>query len=81
MLQSRSTRQYDERGQMILSKETREGAGFKASDKLAIISSGKNDKTCCLSIIKADELMGMVKDMLVPMLGDLLQNKNGEHVK
>jgi antitoxin PrlF len=63
----------DERGQMVLPKETREKAGIKAGDKLAIISCEKNGKTCCLTMIKADELTGMVKDMLGPMLGDLLK--------
>jgi len=63
----------DERGQMVLPKETREKAGIKAGDKLAIISSEKNDRICCLTMIKADELMGTVKDMLGPMLGDLLK--------
>ena len=62
----------DERGQMVLPKETREKAGIRAGDKLAIISWEKEGRTCCLTMIKADELTGMVKSMLGPLVKDIL---------
>ena len=65
----------DERGQMVLPKEMRDKAGIRAGDKLAIISWEKEGKSCCLTMIKADELTDMVKVMLGPMLGDMLQGK------
>jgi antitoxin PrlF len=57
----------DERGQMVLPKETREKAGIHAGDKLALVSWDKEGKTCCLLLMKTDELSGMVKTMLGPL--------------
>lgn len=61
----------DERGQMVLPKEIRDKANIKAGDKLAVISWKKGDKVCCISLIKADNLSGMVKDFLGPMLEEI----------
>ena len=62
----------DERGQMVLPKDIREKANIKAGDKLAIVSWEKNGCICCLGLIKADELMPMLKDMLGPIMKDML---------
>ena len=61
----------DERGQMILPKEIRERAGIQAGDKLALVACEKDGAFCCLTLIKAGELGGMVKEMLGPMLAGL----------
>ncbi len=58
----------DDRGQMVLPKEVREKANIKAGDKLAVISIEKGGKFCCISLIKANNLSGAVKDMLGPAL-------------
>ena len=63
----------DERGQMILPKDIRERAGIKAGDKLALIAWEKDGKVCCLNLIKAGDLAGMVKDKLGPVMADLLK--------
>jgi len=63
----------DERGQMILSKEIREKAGIKAGDKLALVVWEKDGAFCCLTLIKANELSGMVKDKLGPVLTGLFR--------
>lgn len=63
----------DERGQMVLPKETREKAGIDAGDKLAVISWVKNGKTCCITLMKAEELTGMVKQVLGPVLEEVLK--------
>lgn len=62
----------DDRGQMVLPKELRDRAGIKGGDKLAVIGWEKEGKVCCLSLIKAEELSGMVKEVLGPLMGDLL---------
>ena len=54
----------DDRGQMVLPKEIRKKANIKAGDKLAVVSIEKGGKFCCISLIKADNLSGAVKDML-----------------
>jgi antitoxin PrlF len=61
----------DERGQMVLPKDAREKAGIHAGDKLALIAWEKDGKVCCLSLIKADELSGMAKDVLGPMVKEI----------
>ena len=63
----------DERGQMVLPKDTRDKAGIRPGDKLALVSWEKEGKTCCLTLIKAEELTGMVKGILGPLMKDVLK--------
>jgi len=63
----------DERGQMVLPKDVRERAGIHAGDKLALVAWEKDGTICCLTLIKAGELAGMVKEKLGPLLSGLLQ--------
>jgi antitoxin PrlF len=60
----------DERGQMVLPKEVRERAGIQTGEKLALISCEKDGKVCCLALIKAGELSGMVQGILGPLFGE-----------
>ncbi len=69
--QVESVATVDERGQMVLPKETREKAGIKPGDKLAVVSWRKEGRVCCLTLIKTDELAGMVRDFMGPMMEDL----------
>jgi antitoxin PrlF len=61
----------DERGQMILPKDIREKAHIQPGDKLALLTWEKEGSICCLVLIKANELMPMLKDKLGPMISDL----------
>jgi len=61
----------DERGQMVLPKDLREKAGLVPGDKLAVISCREGGSICCLTLIKADDLAGRIKDILGPMLKGL----------
>jgi antitoxin PrlF len=63
----------DERGQMVLPKEARDKANIKAGDKLAVISWEKGGKVSCLSLIKAESLTDMVKDMLGPVMSEMFK--------
>ena len=54
----------DERGQMVLPKHTRDRAGIRAGDRFALIAWSKNERVCCLSLIKTDELTEMVTGFL-----------------
>lgn len=63
----------DERGQMVLPKEIRERANIRSGDKLALISWQKEGKVCCISLIKADDFAGMVKNLLGPMAKDIVK--------
>jgi AbrB family looped-hinge helix DNA binding protein len=62
----------DERGQMVLPKELRERAGIKAGDKLAVTSWEKDGEVCCIALIKAGNLESMVKGILGPVMGEIL---------
>jgi len=62
----------DERGQMVLPKELREKAGIKAGDKMAVATWNKDGEVCCITLIKAGNLGGMMKTMLGPVMKDLL---------
>jgi len=63
----------DERGQMVLPKELRDKANIRAGDKLAVISWEKSRKVCCITLIKVEDLTEMVKDILGPVMKDILQ--------
>jgi antitoxin PrlF len=62
----------DERGQMVLPKEVRAKAGIKAGDKLAMVTLQNNDKPCCIMLMKTDELSLMAKNVLGPLVKDLV---------
>jgi AbrB family looped-hinge helix DNA binding protein len=62
----------DERGQMVLPKDVREAAGIRPGDKLALILWRKNRAVCCMSLIKADLLTGMVRGRLGPLMKDII---------
>ena len=62
----------DERGQMVLPKEIRDKTKIRAGDKLAVISWEKDGKVCCISLIKAEDFAEMVKDLLGPMMKEIM---------
>jgi len=63
----------DDRGQMVLPKEVRDRAKIRPGDKLALVSWEMDGEVCCLALIKTDELAGMVKDMLGPMMKEMVK--------
>ena len=67
----------DERGQMVLPKEVRERAKINPGDKLALLSLEKDGKVCCLSLIKVEELEGMVKSRLGPVINEVFKEQVG----
>lgn len=60
----------DERGQMVLPKDVREKAGIRAGDKLALIGWERDGGICCLALMKVENLSGMVKDVIGPLMQD-----------
>jgi len=57
---------------MVLPKDLREKAGINAGDKLAVIAMQKDGKICCLSLIKVGDIEPMIKDMLGPIMREIL---------
>jgi len=63
----------DERGQMVLPKDVREKAGLHVGDKLAVVSWERKGKVCCISLVKVQDMAAMMRDMLGPMMKEILQ--------
>jgi antitoxin PrlF len=63
----------DERGQMVLPKEIREKAKIQSGDKLAVINWEKDGDVCCISLIKVEKLAEIVKDVLGPVIKDIME--------
>ncbi|MFC2036148.1 HgcAB-associated protein HgcC [Chloroflexota bacterium] len=63
----------DERGQMILPKDLRDRAGIRPGEKMAVATWEKEGKVYCISLIRADDLTTMVKDILGPVMKDILR--------
>ena len=64
----------DDRGQMVLPKEIRDKAKIRAGDKLGLMSWEKDGQVCCISLIKVEGLADMVKDMLGPVMKEIMQD-------
>ena len=58
----------DERGQMVLPKELRLRAGIGPGGKIALVAFENEGVMCCISFFKVDDLSGMVRDKLAPVL-------------
>jgi bifunctional DNA-binding transcriptional regulator/antitoxin component of YhaV-PrlF toxin-antitoxin module len=55
---------------MVLPKDVREKAGIKTGDKLALISWSHGGEVCCLALMKAENLSGMVQEVLGPLMNE-----------
>ena len=62
----------DERGQMVLPKDVRQKANINPGDKLALTTWEKDGSVCCITLTKAEELTGMVRATLSPVMKEIL---------
>ncbi len=58
----------DTRGQIVLPKDLREKANIKPNEKLALVACEKDGEVCCITMIKAERLVGAVTKALGPLL-------------
>lgn len=58
----------DAKGQIVLPKDLREKANFKPNEKLALVACEKNGEVCCITLVKAEKLVGAVTKALGPLL-------------
>ena len=63
----------DERGQMVLPKGVRDKAGIGAGDKLGVVIWERDGEVCCISLVKMAAMSEMVKDVLGPVMKDILE--------
>lgn len=61
----------DARGQLVLPKELREKAGIRPGDKLAVVTMSDGEEVCCLSLVPANRLGGMVREFLGPVMKNI----------
>ena len=61
----------DERGQMVLPKELRERAGIKPSDKLVAATWEKDGQVCCITLVKVEDMVSLLKDRLGPVMKEM----------
>lgn len=67
----------DERGQMVLPKELRDRAKIRAGDKLAVVTWEKNGEVCCISLLRVEDFLDMVKEKLGPMMSEIIAGNGG----
>ena len=65
----------DARGQIVLPKELRDGAGIATGDKLAVVSLKNGERLCCLALMKVEELAGTVREILNPVASRLINEE------
>ncbi len=58
----------DTKGQIVLPKDLREKANIKPNEKLALVACEKNGEVCCITMLKAERLVGAVSKTLGPLL-------------
>ncbi len=58
----------DAKGQIVLPKDLREKANIKPNEKLALVACEKNGEVCCITMVKAEKLVGAVTKTLGPLL-------------
>lgn len=64
----------DERGQMVLPKEVRTRFGLTAGAKLAVVAWTGKSESCCLMLLKVDELADTVRKAYGPVLREILRS-------
>lgn len=61
----------DGRGQMVLPKDVREKAGIGPGDKLALATWRGEGGACCIFLMKAELLSGVLRSVLGPAVNAL----------
>ena len=64
---------FDERGQLVIPKEVRKKYNLQPSDKFALISCTNAEGVCCFTLMKTDQLHGMVKQTLSPIFSEIIE--------
>jgi AbrB family looped-hinge helix DNA binding protein len=68
----------DARGQLLLPKDLREQAGIRPGDRLAVVAMSREGRVCCLSLIKTDAFSPMVRQVLSPVMSEIVQEDSRE---
>ena len=71
----------DGRGQIVLPKSLRDRADMKEGDRFCVVSSETDDRVCCISLLKADEIDQTVKDILGPIMKEVMGSSGNPEKK
>jgi AbrB family looped-hinge helix DNA binding protein len=66
----------DAKGQIVLPKGLREKANIRPNDKLAVVACEKDGEVCCITLVKAEKLVGAVTKALGPLLKSLTDKES-----
>ncbi len=65
----------DSKGQIVLPKDLRERAKIKPNEKLALVACEQNGEVCCITMVKAERLVGAVTKTLGPLLKSVIKQE------
>jgi AbrB family looped-hinge helix DNA binding protein len=65
----------DAKGQIVLPKDLRERAKIKPNEKLALVACEQKGEVCCITMVKAERLVGAVTKTLGPLLKSLTKKE------
>jgi len=65
----------DVKGQIVLPKDLREKANIKPNEKLAVVACEKDGEVCCITLVKAERLVGAVTKALGPLLKSITKEE------
>jgi AbrB family looped-hinge helix DNA binding protein len=66
----------DTKGQIVLPKDLREKANIKPNDKIAVVACEKDGEVCCITLVKAERLVGAVTQTLGPLLNGITNKES-----
>ncbi len=62
----------DARGQIVLPKDLRQKAGIGEGDKFAAVSCLEEGRICCIILVRAGDVAGMIKGRLGPAINQIM---------
>ncbi len=62
---------FDERGQLVFPKDVRKKFNLKAGEKFVMVSCTNDAGLCCFTLVKTDQVNGLVGQVLNPMLSKI----------
>lgn len=62
----------DDRGQLVLPKDLRTRAGIAPGDRLALATWERKGEVCCITLTKVDGLADGLRELLGPVMKELL---------
>jgi len=63
----------DDRGQIVIPKDVRKSLNFNPGDKFTLMTcNDSKGNLCCITLLKVDQLRGMVQKVLSPVFSEIV---------